>query len=216
VTTEIEIRYHVVPAEWQVTREPWVRAALRVVENVPSPGQPARMIGFLFDRSGELCHLNDVVAVRRLGQRLDRDLDPVAYAEILAEFYSGEHIEGPVVTAWAPGPSGRPGWLVRDVAAAAAEIPWVDANLLAAPTVRRSDDGVTVEFVSWHQIGGLSIGIDVLRWTVSGGPGRDAVWERRYLAMQVEMPWPDGVYCGSESDAHATRERQAVRIEESV
>jgi hypothetical protein len=146
------------------------------------------MVGFVFEQTGHLIHLNDVAVARDLGRRLGNELDPVAYAEILAEFYSGEDIEEPVVTAWAPGPRGRAGHLVRHVAEAA-DIPWVDATLLREPVVGRSDAGVTVEFVSWHQTPGIPVAIDILEWSVSGGPDRDTDWKRRYLARQVEMPW---------------------------
>jgi hypothetical protein len=188
VTTSYEYWYEVMPAEWLLAGEAWVRAALRVVERVPSPGQPARTVGFVFDRAGGLLHLNDVAAVRALGRRLGTDLDPLAYAEILAEFYSVPEIDRPVVTAWAPGPSGRAGWLVRDVAAAAAKIPWVDPALLTPPVVRPSGDGIAVEFVSWHQTFGIPLSVDVLHWTVNDGRGQEPSWSRRYLALGVEMP----------------------------
>jgi hypothetical protein len=188
VTTSFGCIYDVRPAEWLVAQAPWVQAALRVVELVPSPGAPARTVGFVFDRAGGLLHLNNVAAVRALGRRLGADLDPLAYAEILAEFYSVPEIDRPVVTAWAPGLSGRAGWLVRDVPAAAAKIPWVDPALLTPPVVRPSGDAVMVEFTSWHQTVGIPVAVDVLHWTVGGRPGREPSWMREYVGTQIEMP----------------------------
>jgi hypothetical protein len=180
--------YDVRPADWMLGRAPWVRAALRVVEDLAIPGSPARVCGLVYAEAPDPVHLNDVAAMHAFGRRMGDDLDPLAYAEILAEFYSVPEIDRPVVTAWAPGRTSRAGWLVRDVESAAARIPWVDPALLAPPVIDPSGDAVTVEFVSWHKTTGDPVAIDVLHWTVAGGHGREPSWSRKYLAVSVEMP----------------------------
>jgi hypothetical protein len=177
------------PAEWSVVHARWVRVGYRVVEDTLIHGAPMLMHGLLFDRDGQVWHLNDLEVLRRLGRGLGDGVEPVAYAEVLAEFLSGRDPEGPVVTASAPGRTSRAGWLVDDVAAMVELFPWVDPGLFTPPVVRRSGDEVAVEFVSCHQlVATVPAAADVLAWTVTGGPGRDPSWLRKYLAMDVEMP----------------------------
>jgi hypothetical protein len=166
-----------------------VPGAYRVVDEPPISRSVAFAMGLLFDAGGEVLYLNDVAVARTLGRRLGDDLHPLAYAELLAEFYSVPDIDRPVVEAAAPSRSSRAGWLVDDVAAAVERFPWVDPSLFIPPVVRRSSTDVTVEFISCHQRPhSMPAAVDVLQWMVAGGPGRDPSWYRNHLAMNVEMP----------------------------
>jgi hypothetical protein len=189
VMTSFSVWYDVKPGEWLFARESWVQAAFRVVEGVPSPGQPARTVGLVFERGGGLLHLNDVAVVRALGRRLGHTLDPLAYAEILAEFHSDIETDRPVVTAWAPGLTSRAGWLVTDPEVMATKFPWVDRALFAPPEVHRSGDELTIDFVSCHQaVGWMPPAVSVVRWAVIGAPDRDPLWTPAYLGKRIEMP----------------------------
>jgi hypothetical protein len=181
-------RYIAQPAEWLVSREPWVDEAVRVTAESGADSM-ATNYGFLFGRDGEEWFLNDVATMRDLGRRLGEDLSPIGFAELLAEFYSAGNIDGPVVqpvsvTAMAPA-----GVLIRDVSAFIDRYPFVDPGLVAPPTVRTSDGGVSIEFFSYHHFtSGYSGAVDVMRWTVTGGAGRPAVWSREYVAERLMRP----------------------------
>jgi hypothetical protein len=179
-------RYEARPADWLVAREPWVEEVVRVVAD----GYVDNFVftyGLLFERAGRTLFLNDMATMRELGRRLGDDLDPLAYAELLAELYSGRAGDQPTVLPSAATESHRPGVLVRDLDEVAAEYPWVDPALLSAPAVQRSDSGVTLEFCSMRYfLTETSGAVDVLQWTVLGGAGRPASWSRRYVAERLE------------------------------
>ncbi|AEH07793.1 MULTISPECIES: hypothetical protein [Protofrankia] len=173
-------------ADWLIGWESWVEYAVQVVVSRTFADNDAYTYGLLFAHGGEVLFLNDVATIRELGRRLDVDLDPLAYAELLSELYSVKLIDEPVVLPNAATTLHRAGELVRDVNAFAADYPWVDAALVAAPAARREDGAVVLEFFSCHYyITGLRA-LDVLRWRVSGGGGRPASWEREYVAERLE------------------------------
>lgn len=179
-------QYEARPAGWLVGREPWVEAAVRVAAEREYLDNTSRRYGLVFPRNGEVLFLNDVATMRELGRRLAADLDPLAYAELLSELYSGSRVDGPVVTAYAATASWPAGQLVRDVEAFAAVYHWVDTGLVAAPVVRRENGGVVMEFFSCHYYLTGMRAVDVLRWRVTGGGGRPASWHRDYVAKRLE------------------------------
>ncbi|GAB3161181.1 hypothetical protein GCM10027290_68030 [Micromonospora sonneratiae] len=180
--------YEAQPADWLIGGAPWVAEAVRLVAT-DGVGSMARTYGLLFGRSGEEFLLNDVQTVRTLGGRLGDDLDPVAYAEVLAELYSGRDIEGPIVTPVSVSEWARPGELVRDVADVVAKYPFVAPELVAPPAVEVVDDEVRLAFHSCHyRRGGSGGGLDILHWTVTGGGGRPAAWSRRYVVEDLQRP----------------------------
>jgi hypothetical protein len=178
--------YAVQPADWRVASLPWVSSAVRIVEDPMILGSPVFVHGLLVDGQDQVWHANNPAALRRLGQLLGPDLPAPAYAELLAEFLSGRDIDAAVVIAPAPGRSGRAGWLA-DGPDLAARFPGLDPALLTPPALHQDGPDLTLEFVSVHQVPGtIPPAVDVLAWNVYCGPGRDATWTRKYLAMQIE------------------------------
>lgn len=180
-------RYEARPADWLVAREPWVADVVRVIAD----GDIDNFVftyGLLFDRGGRTLFLNDVATIRELGRRLGADLDPLAYAQLLAELYSGPAGDRPAVLPSAATEAHRAGVLVRDLDEFATEYPWVDPALLTLPAVQRTDSGdVTLRFCSVRYfLTETSGAVDVLQWTVVGGGGRPASWSRQYLAEGLE------------------------------
>jgi hypothetical protein len=179
-------RYQASSADWAIGREPWVDDAVRVVAD----GGAKNFVftyGLIFHQGGGVLFLNDVATMRELGRRLDDDVDPLEYAELLGELYSGRDIDAPVVLASGATEFFRAGGLIQDVDAFVADYPFVDAALLSAPTVRRTAHEVSVEFCSHHYYLADSTGaVDILKWTVVGGGGREASWSRAYVAERLE------------------------------
>lgn len=181
-------RYVAQPAEWLVSRERWVDEAVRVTAESGADSM-ATNYGFLFGWDGDEWFLNNVATMRELGRRLGNDLDPIDFAELLAEFYSAGDIDGPVVRPVSVTPMAPAGVLIRDVAAFTDRYPFVDPDLVAPPTVGTSDGGVSIEFFSYHHFtSGYSGAVDVMRWTVTGGGGRPASWSREYMAERLMRP----------------------------
>jgi hypothetical protein len=178
--------YEARPADWLVGGAPWVEEAVRVVAD----GDIDNFVftyGLLFERGGRTLFLNDVATMRELGRRLGADLDPLAYAQLLAELYSGRASDRPTVLPAATTEAHRAGVLVRDLDELAAQYPWVDTAPLAVPAVQRTDSGVRLEFCSVRYfLTETSGAVDVLQWTVLGGGGQPASWSRRYLAEGLE------------------------------
>jgi hypothetical protein len=178
--------YQARPADWAIGREPWVDEAVRVVAD-RFVDNFAITYGLLFPRDGEPLLLNDVTVMRDLGRLLGERLDPLAYAELLAELYSGRSIDGPVVLPFGATEQVRAGELVRGVDEFARAYPFVDPGLVAAPSVRAEGGQTTVDFHSVHYyVTEASGAVDVLRWTVTGGGGAVGAWSRRYVAQRVE------------------------------
>lgn len=175
------------PSDWLIGRESWVEDAVRVVASVAFMENFAYTYALIFAHGGEVLFLNDVATMRELGRRLDVDLSPLAYAELLSELYSVEQIDGPVVRPYAATELHRAGELIRDVDAFVSDYPWVDAKLVAPPMVRReAGEVVVVVFFSYHYyLTGLRA-LDVLRWRVTGGGGHPVRWVREYVAERLE------------------------------
>ncbi|MFD0747621.1 hypothetical protein ACFQ1L_41850 [Phytohabitans flavus] len=183
--------YEARPADWLIGQAAWVDAAVRVVAD-RFMDNFAITYGLLFTGDQDL-FLNDPAAIRELGRGLGAEVDPLAYAEVLAELYSGEHIDRSTVLPFSATGGHRAGALVRDRAQFAAEYEWVDPALVSAPAVRGDGGGVELEFCSVHYfLTETKSAVDVLQWTVVGGGGRPASWVRRYLARGVERPYRVG------------------------
>ncbi|BCB87907.1 hypothetical protein [Phytohabitans suffuscus] len=183
--------YDARPADWLIGQEPWVDAAVRVVAD-RFMDNFAITYGLLF-AGDEVLFLNDPATMRDLGRRLGAGVDPIAYAEVLAELYSGPHLDEQTVLPFAATGAHRAGVLVRDLAQFAAEYEWVDPALVSAPVVRAAAGGVELEFCSVRYfLTETRSAVDVLQWTVVGGGGRPASWSRRYLAERVERAYRVG------------------------
>lgn len=177
------LRYEIRPADWLVADADWVDEAIRVVADGGAENY-VLSYGLIFPVEGAELLLNDVATMRELGRRLGADLDPLAYAELLAEFYSGRDIGGSRVLASSATGLHPPGELVRDPLSVVAEHPGVDPVLLSAPVVHPTDAGSAVDFQSCHyfltEAGGA---LDILRWSVQGGGGEPGSWSRRYVVQ---------------------------------
>lgn len=184
--------YRARPADWLIAEAPWVDAAVRVVGDRLMDNF-AITYGLLFT-GDETLFLNDPATMRELGRRLGGDLDPIAYAELLAELYSGRRVDGQTVRPFSATGSHRAGVLVRDPAQFAAEYEWVDPGLVSAPAVRAgAGGGAELEFCSVRYfLTETKSAVDVLQWTVVGGGDRPASWSRHYLAERVERPYRVG------------------------
>jgi hypothetical protein len=90
------VSYDAGRADWRIDAAPWVAAAIRVVAD---GGMTSSAVthGLIFEHGGPVRYLNDFAAMRSLGARVGPDLDPLAYAEVLAELYSGPKIDPPLV-----------------------------------------------------------------------------------------------------------------------
>ncbi len=178
--------YNVQPATWQLARAPWVEVALRVVAD-GHMNNYAITYGLVYDRAGHELFLNDPDVMWGLGRRLGDDLDPLAYAEVLSELYSGTKIADSPVLAFGASGLHRAGELVLDVAEFAQRYPFVDPSLVAPPQVRPAGPGVVLDFQSCHYyLSGDTSAVDILQWTVIGGGGREVTWSRDYVAQRVQ------------------------------
>lgn len=179
--------YTLADADWLIAGEAWVDEAVRAVAN----GFMDNFVvtyGLVFPRDGDVLFLNDVATMRALGRRLGEDLDPLAYAELLGELYSGHDIGGPVVKPFAATESHRSGWLVRDVDALVRQYPAVDASLVAEPRISRSADAVVLEFFSYrYYLLEFGAALDIYRWAVTAAAGQPAEWTRETVAARVAV-----------------------------
>lgn len=166
------------PADWLIGQEPWVDEAVRVVADGAIENF-AFTYGFAFTRTGEVLFLNEMATMRELGRRVGTDLDPLAYAELLSELYSGKIVDQPVVLANAAMSWFRAGELIRDVDAFVASYPWAAPVPVAPPAFL----GDTIVFYSCHYYLTGQRALDVLRWRVEVGSGQ---WEREYVAEGLE------------------------------
>ncbi|MFI6761337.1 hypothetical protein ACIBF5_19590 [Micromonospora sp. NPDC050417] len=181
--------YDAEPANWLVAREAWVEQAVRLVMDASIEDVPLSTFGLLLRHDREVLYLNDQATMRGLGGRMGDDLDPIAYAELLAEFYSGPDIDRPVVAADTVSDFTRPGWLVQDVDATLQEHPHLESAGLAPPRVTQTAQRVELSFHScryYLDSVGIKGSFDVLRWTVTGGAGQEVSWRREYVVKGVK------------------------------
>lgn len=169
---------------WAIGGEPWVDEALRVVADSWNEHGTSPAYGLILPRDGDAIFLNDVAAMRRLGRRLGDGLDPVAYAELLAELhYPREQADHAVVR-----PS-RPGRLIRDPGEFREHYPFADPALPRAPEVRDVDDGRVLGFRSYdHYTLAVGSALDVYDWTVTAPHGEPPDWSCDIVAQRLETP----------------------------
>jgi hypothetical protein len=180
--------YEFEPADWLVARELWVEEAVRVVLSSPIDHVPVPTYGLIVPTKGEVLFVNKVDVARELGLRLGKELEPLAYAELLAEFYSVPDIDGPVVYAPAVSESTRSGWLVREVSQILEKFPFLDPALMEPPSVHTTTEHTELAFNSCHYHEAFRGSVDVLRWKVFGGPAGEVRWVRDYAAKCVSRP----------------------------
>jgi hypothetical protein len=177
--------YTAAPADWRVGAQTWVAAAVRIVAS--SLANTLVTYGLVFEQTGAVGFLNDVATMRALGGRVGADLDPLAYAELLAELYSGRHIDGPVVSPSNATPLHPAGELIDDVGEFLIRYPFARPSLVETPTVWWDRDRIHLRFCSGHaELVGGRIALDILQWTVTAGAGQDATWNRQYVVEQLE------------------------------
>jgi hypothetical protein len=185
VTTS-QFSYKAAPAEWSIGRQRWVAGAVRIVAD-SGMNNFAITYGLVFEHAGPVWYLNDVDTMRALGGRVGPDLEPMAYAELLAELYSGRRIDGPVVSPYAATPLHQAGELVRDVGPFLSRYSFVDPSLVDRPTLRPDGDRIQLDFFSCHYyLLEVSAALDIIEWTVAAGGGHDATWTRRYVVERLE------------------------------
>lgn len=126
--------------------------------------------GVLFDEThSEPRLLNERATMNDIGRRLGQGLDPLAYAEVVAELFSGDDLNRPVAFA-------------ADFGRAAGEL-FTGSKVYPDPVVHRRDDRIDIRFFSGRGVivHGAGSGNHIYRWHITGGPGRIPQWERDYV-----------------------------------
>ncbi|BCJ68642.1 hypothetical protein [Polymorphospora rubra] len=181
--------YFADPADWSIAGHPGVEAAYRVVVD----GMMDNFVityGLLAPAGGgEVLLLNELAVLRDLPRRLGAPVEPLAYAELLAELCSGPALDQPVVRPMAATTRHRAGWLIRDVAQLRERYPEVDPDLVAPPVVRA--DPPAAEFYSHNYVLHHAVsGLGIYRWTVELPPDGPARWERQVVVAELPVrPW---------------------------
>ncbi len=178
-------RYRAKPANWLIAREPWVRAAIRVIAE-SDRGDLIPIFGLLFtDDRDDATYLNDVEAFADLGRRLSSGMDPLAYAELLAElhFPSGtgsSPVSHPMVA----------GQLIRDSGTFLAKHQYVDPSVVAAgPTVSHAGGRMTIAFQSYvrYLLPDFGSALTIFDWIVSAPDRGPATWASTVAADRIEV-----------------------------
>ncbi len=155
-----EGQYEIFPTDWLIRADPTVDDVLLVV-SVRGP-EFVLCYGLLFGSDGAAYLLNDRATVRDLGRRLGRDLDPVAFAQVLAALHSYPSDADEVSYPSAIGDlAGDP-----------------------RPAVQRENSRLVITFGSTvRYLAGEDGPVeDTLAWRVEAVPGEPARWERRLVA----------------------------------
>jgi hypothetical protein len=175
--------YDIEAVGWLVGREPWVDEAVRIIRSTPIEDVMLESYGLVLNHDGSVLYVNDLAAMRDLGRRVGGDLNPLAYAELLAEFYSGPKIDGPIVSAPTVSERTPSGWLVHDVAGTVADHPQLAPVELRPPRVT---DELSFDFCHYYfSPVGIGAAIGVRRWIVSDDEGEGLSWRRECLAGRV-------------------------------
>lgn len=186
-------QYRAEPADWSIVTEAWVDSAVRVlaegdrVDVVPT-------FGLLFLEANvaqdEVVFLNDVASMAALGRRLNDGLEPIAYAELLAELHFppglGPNARGPQAVSR---PS-VPGELIRDSSTFLSQNPFVDPSVVAAGlTASRSNHGTTINFQSYvrYLLADFGSALNIYDWAVSAPRDQDATWRCTIAAERIEV-----------------------------
>jgi hypothetical protein len=171
------------PASWSVSRGAWVADVVEAIRDdiiVNGGGNPAERHGFLLLADGRDVYLNDATAVAELGRRLEDDLAPTAYAEILAEFHPYTSAVSKVLS--------TPDQLRLLIGHE--DIPDIEP-----PRVERTPTGLVLTFSSirqyrWPVEGPL---LDLVAWTVRVPPGCPARWESQCVAQRIRLAPHPGI-----------------------
>ncbi|HEY7225067.1 MAG TPA: hypothetical protein VH561_15955 [Micromonosporaceae bacterium] len=174
------------PATWLIGQAAWVAYAIRAVEDEPTVSNMSVTHGLVVTRDGQVLYLNQVATMRALGARVGVDLDPIAYAEVLAELYSASLGDGEKAFPTSATPEFRSGELIDDVARFHATYDFVDPGLVAPPRTQRAGNGIVLDFFSCHYFVTPLRTIDIIRWSVTCKPGEPAVWQRDYVVKRLE------------------------------
>ncbi|SDT32221.1 hypothetical protein [Actinoplanes derwentensis] len=158
-------------ADWWIGDTPGVEAAIRIRRDTWTYNANPVYGVLLVD--GGMWLLNERVTMDDLGRRLGDDVDPFAYAEVLAEFWSGETADGPVSSACA-----------ADFAWPAGEL-FLDSGVYPDPVVDRDGDQLVIDFFSGRGFipRHTAAGYHVYRWRITARPGRRPKWEREHLGF---------------------------------
>jgi hypothetical protein len=129
--------------------------------------------GVLFGADGSMRLLNERAVIDDLGRRLGDGLDPIAYGEVVAELYSGDDLDAPVVKTFAAGL----GWPAGEL--------FTGSKVYPEPIVQRAGKRVRIHFFSGrghvsHDVGG---GKHIYRWRITGGCDEVPEWERDYVGF---------------------------------
>ena len=177
--------YEARPAEWSIASEPWVADAVRVLAD---SGDASFMptFGLLFTTDDDVLFLNSVETMQQVGQQLSNGLDPLAYAEVLAELHYPMAAEDRSVAR----PS-TPGYLIRDPQAFTDQFPFVDPELPRSPQVNGDASEWMIAFRSYIRYLVVDYGsaLDIYDWTVTAARGEPATWSCTYAARRLEIPW---------------------------
>ncbi|WP_430787299.1 hypothetical protein [Actinoplanes sp. G11-F43] len=159
------------PAEWWIADMPGVREAVRIRRDTWSYNHN-QVYGVLFTDDGMLL-LNDRATIDALGRRLGDDVDPFAYAEVVAEFWSVDSLDVAVATA------------------CAADFPWrsgelfIDSGVYPDPVCDTEGDGLLLEFYSGRGFipRTAAAGYHVYHWRITATPGSPPTWHRTHLGF---------------------------------
>ncbi|MDG4772620.1 hypothetical protein [Solwaraspora sp. WMMD792] len=188
VLSTTQALYEAEPAGWRIGTAAWVDSAVRVARDSSLENFVATY-GFVFSRDGGALFLNDAAAIRELGRGLGAGLDPLAYAELLAELYSGQRIDDPVVFSFAATAGFRPGWLIADVEEFLRKHPSVDPSLVSPPRASQEGGVSRIDFLSHnYYLVEFGAAIDIYRWTVTAPAGQPASWVREPVAQRLTLP----------------------------
>jgi hypothetical protein len=142
---------------WLIRDDPAIDDAVLVVTE--SGVHSTVCYGILLSRDGTAYLLNDPATLREFGRYLERGLDPIAFAQVLAAMHSYPSAEDSV--AYPP-----------DIG---------DLSTDPEPVVRRDGTTTVIEFRSTVRrvVEYEDVVVDTLAWRVEAEPGEPARWERR-------------------------------------
>jgi hypothetical protein len=182
--------YRARPATWAIASAAPVAEVVRVVAEAEESHQGDRTYGLLWLRDqADVVLLNEGRAMRELGRLVGRGIDPMAYAEVLAELYSGADVDYPVVAALSAPSQEQAGWLITDVPALLAQYPFIPADALGEPRVSVAGDVVTMRFWSHdYVLLEYESAINVREWQVVTRPDQPAEWTRTTTAELLIVP----------------------------
>jgi hypothetical protein len=168
-------RLDVYRPSWRLLREAWVADAVLVVwQGSALPHAEDQIFGLVFERDDQeylLSRAEDDLP--ELGRRLAADadsggLDPVAFAEVLAQFHTELFLSG---------------HLIDDPALLAERFPQITGAPGLHPVRTQRENGlVTVEFQAYQMSPGDGPMLVLREWTVTASADRPATWTNHEIA----------------------------------